>query len=272
MPGEERYCEVADVPAGLKARQSKKRLRGKKPEFEQQLEVEPESAKPFRSQLFVPPLFTTKQWLSLGTKSAVTKFKENVGCFSLTSRFGGPPFDKHGLAQAAVQSHQRTSSFYLSESQRVRSGSAMLAGKGGGLGFGAGRSRSDGSAGGGGEKQAEKKLSSFGELKKQFPEKYPEIMMEFTCSKCETRQRKRFTRHAYEKGIVIVRCEGCEALHLIADNIGWYKDWLGQAVNVEQVLAAKGEKVENRLSRRADGTLEVALDDLLPTSPAPPPA
>ena len=109
------WTQIADVPAGLKARQSKKRLRGKKPEFD---EVEPESAKPFLGQLFVPPLFTTNQLLTFRTKSAVTNFKDSFGCFSLTSRFEGSWFDKSGLAQTAVQNHQRTSSFSLSESHR----------------------------------------------------------------------------------------------------------------------------------------------------------
>jgi uncharacterized Fe-S cluster-containing radical SAM superfamily protein len=46
----------------------------------------------------------------------------------------------------------------------------------------------------------------------------------FTCARCETRIRKRFSRHAYYKGIVIISCPGCQVRHLIADNIGWFKD------------------------------------------------
>jgi hypothetical protein len=41
------------------------------------------------------------------------------------------------------------------------------------------------------------------------PGKVREVEMQFTCNKCETRQSKKFTRHAYEKGIVIVNCDGC---------------------------------------------------------------
>ncbi len=36
------------------------------------------------------------------------------------------------------------------------------------------------------------------------PEVFREVEMYYTCNKCETRQKKRFTRNAYEKGVVIV--------------------------------------------------------------------
>ena len=60
----------------------------------------------------------------------------------------------------------------------------------------------------------------------------------FTCTKCDTRSAKRFTEKSYTHGVVLVRCPGCQSLHLIADNLGWFEDggWnvedLGEEVSV----------------------------------------
>ena len=50
------------------------------------------------------------------------------------------------------------------------------------------------------------------------------LMFMYTCNKCETKQAVQFTKDAYTKGIVIVNCKGCESMHLIADNLGWFHD------------------------------------------------
>ncbi len=43
--------------------------------------------------------------------------------------------------------------------------------------------------------------------------------MVFTCGQCGTRAVKSFSKRSYETGVVIVTCPGCEARHLVADNL-----------------------------------------------------
>ena len=52
----------------------------------------------------------------------------------------------------------------------------------------------------------------------------PKMCITYTCRVCGTRSSKTFSKVSYEKGVVLVRCSGCNNLHLIADNLGYFKE------------------------------------------------
>lgn len=76
----------------------------------------------------------------------------------------------------------------------------------------------------------------------------------FTCGVCNYRNGKIISKLAYERGVIIIRCDGCKNNHLIADNLGWFAD-LQHRNNVEKLMAAKGETIKK--IRNRDGYIEV---------------
>lgn len=78
--------------------------------------------------------------------------------------------------------------------------------------------------------------------KPQEHENSGKLQIVFTCTVCNTRNSRKFSKVSYEKGIVIVECDGCGNNHLIADNLGWFPDT--KCKNIEEIMAAKGEKIK----------------------------
>jgi len=109
----------------------------------------------------------------------------------------------------------------------------------------------------------------------------PRLLIAFTCTveNCNHRSAHSFTKRAYAHGIVIVQCPSCknrygdhsfflhprvftntvdEDRHLIADNLGWFKDTMenGKLKNIEDILHARGECVRRAKLHSIDGDIE----------------
>ena len=72
--------------------------------------------------------------------------------------------------------------------------------------------------------------------------------MMYTCNVCQTKQGRTFSKDAYQNGVVLIRCDGCENLHLIADNLGWFKD---EKTNIEDILKEKGERISKFMNNES---------------------
>ena len=62
----------------------------------------------------------------------------------------------------------------------------------------------------------------------------------YTCKVCNHRSGRKISKQAYHKGVVLVRCPGCEKLHLISDHLGVFEEpgW-----TIESILKQHGENV-----------------------------
>ncbi|KAG8215055.1 DNL zinc finger-domain-containing protein [Butyriboletus roseoflavus] len=89
----------------------------------------------------------------------------------------------------------------------------------------------------------------------------PRLAIAFTCTAdgCNHRSAHTFTKRAYERGIVLIQCPSCKNRHLIADNLGWFKDDTedGRLKNIEDILRVRGERVQRGILD-ADGVVEVS--------------
>ena len=80
----------------------------------------------------------------------------------------------------------------------------------------------------------------------------------FTCTVCNTRAAKQFTENAYQNGVVIVQCPGCNNRHLIADNLGFFSDE-DDGWNIEKAMKRLGKNVN---VVNDDNVLELSLEDI----------
>lgn len=74
----------------------------------------------------------------------------------------------------------------------------------------------------------------------QFQGEKPQLMIAFTCKKCNTRSSHTFSKQAYQTGLVLIQCPGCQGRHLIADNLKIFSD---NNFDLEKYLADSGQSV-----------------------------
>ena len=92
------------------------------------------------------------------------------------------------------------------------------------------------------------------------PRRTAELAAVFTCNVCDTRDVKGFSRVAYERGVVIVTCSGCDSRHVLADRLGWF----GTPGAVDDFLTGDGVRMRaGEASGAAGGVLEVAEEELV---------
>lgn len=104
--------------------------------------------------------------------------------------------------------------------------------------------------------------SSENSFKQEVAQILGKMQLSFTCKKCSVRNyNKIISKHAYNKGVVIVRCDGCKNNHLIADNLGWFQN--SDYRNIELMMKKKGETVR-KIRDSHDGYFEaVAQEEVL---------
>lgn len=94
------------------------------------------------------------------------------------------------------------------------------------------------------------------------PDKNERMLIGFTCKCCQTRTHRTMSRRAYQHGIVLIECPGCRNRHLIADNLGWFRDTPQAAKRIEDMQSAVGEirRTLNLTEDNVRGLVEL-LDD-----------
>lgn len=81
----------------------------------------------------------------------------------------------------------------------------------------------------------------------------------YTCNVCQTRAVKQFSERAYTSGVVLVRCPGCQNLHLIADRLGYIDD--SKNFDLESIAEQTGQPIQKitDLEHNQEGVLELIL-------------
>ena len=88
-----------------------------------------------------------------------------------------------------------------------------------------------------------------------------QLLIGFTCEVCKERSHHVMSKLAYTKGVVLIECPGCKNRHLIADNLGWFKD---QSTTVEDLVKEKGEAIRKVIVDKEGNEHETDIMEWLP--------
>jgi protein import protein ZIM17 len=87
------------------------------------------------------------------------------------------------------------------------------------------------------------------------------LALVFTCTVCDTRSAKQISGQAYDEGVVVVRCPGCQNLHLVADRLGYFEGGPNDRWDLEKAMAEQGGNFKRAVD--ANDVLELTAADVL---------